>query len=116
MTLREATRPPSGTTSYTPLVIRLAEVSSISLSLFAPGAQVAFQGSDFFLEKQIRGSALGSARIREDIPKLVELYLQGRLNLDDLVSQRIPLEAINEGFAAMSGGEVARSVVVFDGA
>jgi len=41
------------------------------------------------------------------------LYMQGRLNLDDLVSQRIPLDAINEGFAAMTGGEVARSVIVF---
>jgi len=83
------------------------------LGLFAPGTRLSIEGSDFFLEKQLRGSALGSARIREDIPKLVELYMQGRLNLDDLVSQRIPLDAINEGFAAMTGGEVARSVIVF---
>jgi S-(hydroxymethyl)glutathione dehydrogenase/alcohol dehydrogenase len=74
------------------------------------------EGWEFFLEKQIKGSALGSARIREDIPKLVDLYMQGRLNLKDLVSRRIPLEHINEGFAAMRRGEVARSVVVFDAA
>jgi S-(hydroxymethyl)glutathione dehydrogenase/alcohol dehydrogenase len=86
------------------------------LGLYAPGTKVAVEGSDFFLEKKIRGSALGSARIREDIPKLVELYMQGRLNLDDLVSHRISLEEINDGFAAMKRGEVARSVVVFDGA
>jgi S-(hydroxymethyl)glutathione dehydrogenase/alcohol dehydrogenase len=41
--------------------------------------------------------------------------MQGRLNLDDLVSQRIRLEDINEGFAAMKRGEVARSVVMFEG-
>jgi len=44
----------------------------------------------------------------------VEHYMQGRLNLDDLVSRRIRLEDINEGFAAMTRGEVARSVIVFD--
>lgn len=86
------------------------------VGLFAPGLKVAVEGSEFFLEKKLLGSALGSARIREDIPKLVELYMQGRLNLDDLVSRRIRLEDINEGFAAMTRGEVARSVVVFEGA
>jgi len=85
------------------------------VGLFAPGVKASLEGADFFLEKKIRGSALGSARIREDIPRLVELYLQGRLNLDDLVSRRIRLEDINEGFAAMTRGEVARSVIVFDG-
>lgn len=84
------------------------------VGLFKPGVKASIEGSDFFLEKQIKGSALGSARIREDIPKLVELYMQGRLNLKDLVSQRIALEGINEGFAAMIQGDLARSVIVFD--
>ena len=84
------------------------------LGLFAPGTKVSVEGSDFFLEKKLRGSALGSARIREDIPRLVELYMQGRLNLDDLVSRRIRLDDINEGFEALKQGEVARSVIVFD--
>lgn len=84
------------------------------LGLFKPGTRVSVDGSDFFLEKQLRGSALGSANIRRDIPALVELYLQGRLNLRDLVSQRIRLEDINAGFEAMKRGNVARSVVVFD--
>lgn len=86
------------------------------VGLFAPGVRASVEGWEFFLEKQIKGSALGSARIREDIPKLVELYMQGRLNLNDLVSQRIRLDQINEGFAAMSRGEVARSVIMFDAA
>jgi S-(hydroxymethyl)glutathione dehydrogenase/alcohol dehydrogenase len=84
------------------------------LGLFPPGMKVAVEGSDFFLEKKLRGSALGSGRIREDIPRLVELYMQGRLNLDDLVSRRIRLDDINEGFEEMKRGEVARSVIVFD--
>lgn len=84
------------------------------VGLFKAGAKASIEGRDFFLEKQIKGSALGSARIREDIPRLVELYMQGRLNLRDLVSKRIRLQDINEGFAAMKTGDVARSVVVFD--
>jgi len=86
------------------------------VGLFAPGVRASMEGWEFFLEKQIKGSALGSARIREDIPKLIELYMQGRLNLKDLVSQRIRLDQINEGFAAMGRGDVARSVIVFDAA
>jgi S-(hydroxymethyl)glutathione dehydrogenase/alcohol dehydrogenase len=86
------------------------------VGLFKPGVKASIEGSDFFLDKRLRGSALGAARIPEDIPRLVELYLQGRLNLDDLVSRRIRLDEINEGFAAMRRGEVARSVVVFDAA
>lgn len=86
------------------------------VGLFAPGVKVSVEGSDFFLEKKLRGSALGSARIRDDIPRLVELYMQGRLNLDDLVSRRIRLDEINAGFEAMKSGEVARSVIVFDDA
>lgn len=84
------------------------------LGLLKPGTKVSFEGSEFFLEKQIRGSAMGSGNLRQDIPRLVELYLQRRLNLDDLVSQRIRLEDINAGFAAMKDGRVARSVIVFD--
>jgi S-(hydroxymethyl)glutathione dehydrogenase/alcohol dehydrogenase len=84
------------------------------VGLFAPGLKASIEGAEFFLEKKLQGCALGSARIREDIPRLVELYMQGRLNLDDLVSRRIKLEEINEGFAAMTRGEVARSVIVFD--
>jgi S-(hydroxymethyl)glutathione dehydrogenase/alcohol dehydrogenase len=56
---------------------------------------------------------VGSNRFRVDMPRYVELYLQGRLKLDELVSARIPLEQVNEGFAAMKAGSVARSVVVF---
>jgi S-(hydroxymethyl)glutathione dehydrogenase/alcohol dehydrogenase len=48
------------------------------------------------------------------MPRFVELYLQGRLHLDDLVSRRIKLEDINDAFAALETGEVARSVIMFD--
>jgi S-(hydroxymethyl)glutathione dehydrogenase/alcohol dehydrogenase len=58
---------------------------------------------------------MGSVRYREDLPYYLDLYRRGELMLDELVSQRIPLDEINEGYAAISDGSVARSVVVFDG-
>jgi S-(hydroxymethyl)glutathione dehydrogenase/alcohol dehydrogenase len=48
------------------------------------------------------------------MPRYVDMYLAGKLKLDELVSARRPLEEINEAFEDMKGGEVARSVIVFD--
>jgi S-(hydroxymethyl)glutathione dehydrogenase/alcohol dehydrogenase len=64
-------------------------------------------------EKVIKGTMYGSVRPNVDFPWLVELYLDGRLKVDELVSRTYRLEEINEGFAAMRGGQVARGVIVF---
>ena len=78
------------------------------------GEMVEIPGFAFLSEKKIQGSAMGSNRFRVDMPRYVDLYLQGRLKLDELVSARIPIEKVNDGFTAMKTGEVARSVIVFD--
>ncbi|MBW3604300.1 MAG: NDMA-dependent alcohol dehydrogenase [Actinobacteria bacterium] len=65
-------------------------------------------------EKQIVGSLFGSANIRKDIPRLMELYLQGELNLDDLVTKTYTLDEINDGYEAMRNGENIRGVILFD--
>jgi S-(hydroxymethyl)glutathione dehydrogenase/alcohol dehydrogenase len=64
-------------------------------------------------EKRITGSLMGSSRFKVDAPYYLELYRQGRLDLDGLVSHRLPLERIEDGFAAMESGEAMRSVVIF---
>jgi Zn-dependent alcohol dehydrogenase len=64
-------------------------------------------------EKSVIGSLYGSANMRRDMPKLIELYMRGRLKLDELVSRRIKLEDVNDAFTAMEKGEVARSVIVY---
>lgn len=64
-------------------------------------------------EKAVVGSLYGSAHMRRDMPKLLELYQQGRLKLDELISRRISLDQVNDAFAAMEAGEVARSVIVY---
>ena len=84
-----------------------------SPSPIPPGEVVRLPGPAFLSEKRIQGSSMGSNRFRLDVPRYVDLYLQGRLKLDELVSARIGLEDVNQGFQALQGGEVARSMIVF---
>lgn len=65
-------------------------------------------------EKMVMGSMYGTARPRIDFPRLLTLYKQGRLRLDELVSKEYPLEDINEAFAALERGEVARSILRYE--
>ena len=62
---------------------------------------------------RILGSKMGSARLADAVPRLVELYGDGRLKLDELISGRYPLERINEAIAAAKDGAVLRNVIVF---
>jgi S-(hydroxymethyl)glutathione dehydrogenase/alcohol dehydrogenase len=64
--------------------------------------------------KRLQGSNMGSNRFRVDMPQYVDWYLSGKLKLDELVSATMPLEKINDGFAALAGGEVARQLILFD--
>jgi S-(hydroxymethyl)glutathione dehydrogenase/alcohol dehydrogenase len=68
----------------------------------------------FLGERKMQGCLMGSMQFRKDLPYLLNLYRAGRLKLDELVSNRIALEDINEGYAAITDGSIARSVVVFD--
>jgi Zn-dependent alcohol dehydrogenase len=64
-------------------------------------------------ERVIRGSSYGSARTREDLPKLVNLYLAGKLKVDQLITRRYGLDEANEAFRALAAGELARGLIVF---
>lgn len=75
---------------------------------------VAFRWGSLMGEKRIRRSSYGGARPHRDFPFLAQAYLDGRLKLDELISRRIRLDEINEGFDALKRGETIRSVVVFD--
>lgn len=78
------------------------------------GATLEFPLEAIRPECRIQTSRMGSNRFRIDIPMYLELYRQGRLKLDDLVTRTGPLDDVNEAFRAMKAGEVARSVLVFD--
>ena len=84
------------------------------IGMIPPGQMVSLHGVDFLSEKKIQGSMMGSNRFRVDMPRFVDFYLQGKLHLDDMISNRIALADINEGMAALETGEIARSVIIFD--
>ncbi len=63
--------------------------------------------------QHILGSKMGSTRLRVDVPKLVEFYQQDRLKLDELITNRYPLEDINEAIASVNRAEALRNVIVF---
>jgi S-(hydroxymethyl)glutathione dehydrogenase/alcohol dehydrogenase len=85
------------------------------IGMIPMGTKIEILGMDFLAEKKIQGSTMGSNRFRIDMPRYIEMYLAGRLNLDDLVSQKIGLDQVQEGFDALKKGELARSVIVMDG-
>jgi S-(hydroxymethyl)glutathione dehydrogenase / alcohol dehydrogenase len=64
-------------------------------------------------ERTVKGCWYGSADIRRDIPRLVDLYQNGQLQVDELISRRIGLDGVNDALAAMKAGEVSRSVIVY---
>jgi S-(hydroxymethyl)glutathione dehydrogenase/alcohol dehydrogenase len=59
------------------------------------------------------GSAFGGARGRTDVPKIVDWYMDGKLNIDSLITHKLRLDQINEGFDLMKRGESIRSVVIY---
>ncbi|MBP7929256.1 MAG: Zn-dependent alcohol dehydrogenase [Acidimicrobiia bacterium] len=63
--------------------------------------------------KTLKGCWYGSSNVQEDVPKLVDAYMNGTLKLDELVSRRITLDEVDEAFEAMGTGEVARSVIIY---
>lgn len=66
-------------------------------------------------EKTVQPCTYGSVNFRKDMPMFLDLYMAGRLNLDDLITRHFKLEEINEAYSAMMRGEVARGVITFEG-
>jgi S-(hydroxymethyl)glutathione dehydrogenase / alcohol dehydrogenase len=75
---------------------------------------VGLSAMDLLSGKKLQGAFMGGNRFPVDIPRLVDFYMRGLLDLDSIISETIPLERINEGFDQMKRGDVARSVIVFD--
>jgi S-(hydroxymethyl)glutathione dehydrogenase/alcohol dehydrogenase len=61
----------------------------------------------------LTGSSFGGGHQRTDVPMLIDLYMSGKYKLDELISRRLPLSELNEGFDLMLQGEVKRSVIVY---
>ncbi len=81
----------------------------------ATGVKMEIEVANFAgYSQQILGSKMGSTRLSVDVPKLVTLYEQGRLKLDELVTKHYKLEEINDAITAVKRGEALRNVIMFD--
>ncbi|NNE97237.1 MAG: Zn-dependent alcohol dehydrogenase [Acidimicrobiales bacterium] len=83
------------------------------IGLIPLGTNVEVHGVELTNEKTLTGSNMGSTQFRTDMPRFVDMYLDGRLKLDEMISATLELEQINEGFEAMKSGGVARQIISF---
>ena len=86
---------------------------SIIIGVAPAGAEIATRPFQLVTGRVWKGSAFGGARGRTDVPRIVDWYMNGRINIDDLITHKLPLERINEGFDLMHEGKSIRSVVEF---
>ena len=86
---------------------------SIIIGVAEAGAEISTRPFQLVTGRQWKGSAFGGARGRTDVPRIVDWYMEGKLNIDDLITHTLKLEDINKGFDLMKSGESIRSVVVY---
>ena len=77
------------------------------------GAEISTRPFQLVTGRVWKGSAFGGARGRTDVPKIVDWYMEGKINIDDLITHTMPLEDINHGFELMHEGSSIRSVVIY---
>jgi S-(hydroxymethyl)glutathione dehydrogenase/alcohol dehydrogenase len=86
---------------------------SIIIGVAASGQEISTRPFQLVTGRVWRGTAFGGARGRTDVPKIVDWYMERKINIDDLITHTLPLDRINEGFELMTRGESIRSVVVY---
>jgi S-(hydroxymethyl)glutathione dehydrogenase/alcohol dehydrogenase len=88
---------------------------SVIIGVAGAGQEIATRPFQLVTGRTWKGTAFGGARGRTDVPKIVDWYMQGKINIDDLITHTMPLEKINDAFHLMHDGKSIRSVVLFDG-
>jgi S-(hydroxymethyl)glutathione dehydrogenase/alcohol dehydrogenase len=86
---------------------------SIIIGVAEAGKEIATRPFQLVTGRVWKGSAFGGARGRTDVPKMVDWYMDKKINIDDLITHKMPLEKINDAFHLMHEGESIRSVVTF---
>ena len=86
---------------------------SIVIGVAEAGKEIATRPFQLVTGRVWKGSAFGGARGRTDVPKIVDWYMDGKIQIDPMITHTLPLERINEAFDLMHAGESIRSVVVF---
>jgi S-(hydroxymethyl)glutathione dehydrogenase/alcohol dehydrogenase len=86
---------------------------SIIIGVAGAGQEIATRPFQLVTGRVWRGTAFGGARGRTDVPKIVDWYMEGKINIDDLITHTLPLDRINDAFDLMHDGKSIRSVVVY---
>jgi S-(hydroxymethyl)glutathione dehydrogenase/alcohol dehydrogenase len=86
---------------------------SVIIGVAGAGQEIRTRPFQLVTGRVWKGKAFGGARGRTDVPKIVDWYMEGKINIDDLITHKLPLDRINEGFDLMHKGESIRTVVEF---
>jgi S-(hydroxymethyl)glutathione dehydrogenase / alcohol dehydrogenase len=86
---------------------------SVIIGVAAAGQEISTRPFQLVTGRVWKGSAFGGARGRTDVPKIVDWYMEGKINIDDLITHVMPIDKINDAFDLMHKGESIRSVVTF---
>jgi S-(hydroxymethyl)glutathione dehydrogenase/alcohol dehydrogenase len=86
---------------------------SVIIGVAGAGQEIRTRPFQLVTGRVWKGTAFGGARGRTDVPKIVDWYMEGRINIDDLITHVLPLERINDGFDLMHAGKSIRAVVRF---
>ena len=86
---------------------------SVVIGVAGAGQEISTRPFQLVTGRVWMGSAFGGARGRTDVPKIVDWYMDKKINIDDLITHTLPLERINEGFDLMAKGLSIRSVVLY---
>ena len=86
---------------------------SVIIGVAGAGEEIATRPFQLVTGRVWRGTAFGGAKGRTDVPKIVDWYMEGKINIDDLITHTMPLEDVNKGFDMMHAGESIRSVVLY---
>ena len=87
---------------------------SVVIGVAGAGEEISTRPFQLVTGRVWRGTAFGGARGRTDVPRIVDWYMEGKINIDDMITHTLPMERINEGFDLMKAGESIRSVVLYD--
>src|SRR4051794_23338622 len=86
---------------------------SVIIGVAGAGQEIRTRPSQLVTGRVWKGTAFGGAKGRRDVPKIVDWYMEGKINIDDLITHKLKLQDINEGFDLMHAGRSIRSVVVY---
>ncbi len=87
---------------------------SIIIGVAGAGEEISTRPFQLVTGRVWKGSAFGGAKGRSDVPKIVDWYMDGKINIDDLITHKMPLDKINDAFSLMHKGESIRTVITFD--